>query len=253
MEVLLASASLRALLFDDSPGPQLIDFMRTHGLEIAVETVSTTSAMLLFSEVTPGHELHLADFIVEILLNQDVRADFKESEPRSFVTVLQETHDVVREIGQKQARWAPISPDYLEKTNSTVGHQPGVGIFQYANITRKTVPLTKWGDEVVGMLGEISIRRRTIITYVANRLGGVHYDSRRFPVKEADAREFRVLAESFDWKQEAVVHAGLVVVFLSCLELVINESICEIHRALNEFHQSRQQRLRDGRKLSEED
>jgi hypothetical protein len=251
MEVLLAAASLRALLFDDTPSAQLIDFTRTHNLQIEVETVSTTSAMLLYSEVTPGKELHLSDLIASVLLDPEVRKDFKEEEPHEFISVIQEDCDVVRQLGEEQRRWAPISPDYMTKTESSVGHQPGTGIFQYAHITRKYVPLEHWGNEVVGMLAEIPIRRRNIICYVANKLGGVHYDSNRLPAKDADAREFKVLAEALDWKAEAVVHAGLILVFLSCVELIRTERIKDLYFSLLDFHERRQLRLCNGEKLPE--
>ena len=251
MEVLLAAASLRALLFDDTPSAQLIDFTRKHNLQIDVETVSTTSAMLMYSEVTPGEGPHLSDLIASVLLDPEVRKDFKEGEPHEFISIIQEDCDIVRQIGEEQLRWAPISSDYLAKTESSVGHQPGTGICQYAHITRKYVPLEQWGNEVVGMLAEIPIRRRNIICYVANKLGGVHYDSNRFPAKDADAREYKVLAESLDWKAGAVVHAGLILVFLSCVELFRTAQIRDIYFSLLDFHERRQLRLRSGEKLPE--
>lgn len=251
MEVVLASASLRALFFDDSPCAQLIDFAKKHKLSISIETISTTSAMLLFSEVAPGNGPHLSDFIGSILFDPAVKDEFKESQAHPFIVILQDDCDVVKQIGAEQLRWAPISPDYMEKTSSTVGHQPGTGICQYASITRRHVALEKWGDEVVGMLAEIPIRRRTIVCYVANKLGGVHYDSQRFPAKGADAREFKVLAESFDWNAEAVVHAGLILVFLSCLELVKAKPIMRLLAGLEDFHLARQIRLRSGQKVEE--
>lgn len=207
--------------------------------------------MLLYSEVAPGKGLHLSDLIAMILLDPEVRKDFKEGEPHSFVSVLQEDCDVVRQLGEEQRRWAPISPDYMAKTESLVGHQPGTGICQYAHITRKYVSLEQWGNEVVGMLAEIPIRRRNIICYVANKLGGVHYDSSRLPARDADAREYKVLAEALDWKAEAVVHAGLILVFLSCVELIRTELIEDIYLSLSDFHERRQLRLRNGEKLPE--
>lgn len=252
MEVLLASASLRALFFDDSPSAQFFEFANQHDIQINIETVSTTSAMILFSQVTAGNELHLSDLIANILLNPAVGADFSEGISHAFFAILQESHEVVKQIGAEQQSWAPASPEFTTKTNSTICYQPGLGISQYANITRRIVNLKEWGDQVVGMLADIPIRRRSIVCFVANKLGGVHYDS-RFSAKAPYAREFRALTESYDWKSEAVVHAGLVMVFLSCLELIKSEELHGLFLALEKFHSRRQARLRSGTKLTEND
>lgn len=66
-EVLLTAASLRALLFDHSPSPILLDFLKNHGVTIQVETLETTCSMLLLSEIEPGSGPHVSDLLASIL------------------------------------------------------------------------------------------------------------------------------------------------------------------------------------------
>lgn len=244
-EVLLTAASLRTLLFDDSPSPILLDFLKNHVVTIQVETLETTCSMLLLSEIEPGSGPHVSDLLASILLDPKVQEDFKLNEPHSFMTVLQEGFGMVDNLSTRQNVWCP-GPAYMERTNSTVGYQPNLGLCQYAQITRKIVDLSAWGNVCVGFLKEKPIRRRNIISYVANKLGGVHYDSRRLPSKEADVEEFRLLATAYDWDAQSVTHAGLVSVALACIELVRTPAISSLLYALEDFHLSRQERLRNG-------
>ena len=117
---------------------------------------------------------------------------------------------------------------------------------QLCTITRKVVPLQEWGNVRLGFLRDIPIRRRNIICYVANKLGGVHFDSLRFPHNESDKAEFKVLAQAYDWDKQAVTHAGLVAVALACVEIVRTPVIRDLLVALERFHAERQKRLREG-------
>src|SRR5215207_7456404 len=55
--------------------------------------------------------------------------------------------------------------------------------------------------DVLGQtLKEIAITRRNLVTYVANELGGVHYDPNRLPANTEDATQFKVLRTQYDWE-----------------------------------------------------
>ena len=111
-EVLLAAASLRALLFDDSPSPILLDFLNNHGLPIQVETLETTCSMLLLSEIEPGSSPHVSDLLASILLDSKMREDCKLNEPHSFLTILQEGFEMVNNLGTRQKRVVPRTRVY---------------------------------------------------------------------------------------------------------------------------------------------
>lgn len=113
-------------------------------------------------------------------------------------------------------------------------------------ITRKVVPLQEWGSVRLGFLRKIPIRRRNIICYVANKLGGVHFDSTRLPSSETDKAEFKVLAQVYDWDKQAVMHAGLVAVALACVEVTRIPLVQDLLIALERFQHERQKRLREG-------
>jgi hypothetical protein len=88
---------------------------------------------------------------------------------------------------------------------------------QLLTVTRRRVPLEKWGDIRIGYLKNRPIRRRTLLTYVANKMGGVHYDSRRLPREEMDRNEYQFLSAAYDWENQAIVPTGLVATGLACI------------------------------------
>jgi hypothetical protein len=57
------------------------------------------------------------------------------------------------------------------------------------------------------------------------------------------AEQFRVLATAYDWDNQAVMHAGLVIVGLACLEILRGSGILPLLAALEEHHERRQDRL----------
>src|SRR5438309_10588316 len=63
-DLLLCSASLRALLFDDKA--VLIEFMKHHGLSIGIETTETNLGLAFLSKLVPG-EGHVSDLLIQVL------------------------------------------------------------------------------------------------------------------------------------------------------------------------------------------
>jgi hypothetical protein len=120
------------------------------------------------------------------------------------------------------------------------------GPSQYLRITRRRVKLKDWGNTRIGYLKSIPITRKNLLCYVANKLGGVHYDHDRLPVDENDRQQFRVLAQAYDWEDQAIVHAGFVFVGIACLEIVKCEALTDLMFALHDFHNKRQERLMRG-------
>lgn len=220
-------------------------------MPIYVETLESDSSMLLLSELEPGSVDHISDFFVNILLNPSIREDFKIDERRSFATAMQEGSVAPSRLAEKTHVWAP-GPDSIGPEDTSIGYQSGTGVFQFSHITRRIVKLQDWGDVRIGYLKDIPIRRRNIICYVANKLGGVHYDSKRTPRDGASAREFTVLASAYDWEAQAVMHAGLVSIALACIELVRVTALMDLYTALEEFHSKRQKRLVAGLSLPTE-
>jgi hypothetical protein len=122
---------------------------------------------------------------------------------------------------------------------------------QLVDITRRRVALAHWGKVRIGFLKEIAITRRNLLTYVANELGGIHYDPKRLPANTDDATQFKVLRTQYDWENDAVIHAGLVGVAICCMELLTNPHIVGLLNAMEKFHADRQERLNKGEKLTE--
>jgi len=110
-------------------------------------------------------------------------------------------------------------------------------------MTRRIVPLSKWGGTRIGYLKDLAITRRNIIEYVANRLGGVHYDSNRAPRDPSDVAQFRVLATAYDWNDRALMHAGFVAVGLACLEILNAPGIHNLYRQCEQLLANRQDTL----------
>ena len=108
---------------------------------------------------------------------------------------------------------------------------------------RRRIPLEERGKVRIGYLKEIAINRRNLLTYVANKLGGIHYDSKRLPMDREDATQFTVLATAYDWDNQAIMHAGLVAVAMACIELLNTPEIVGLVLALQTFHAERHQRL----------
>lgn len=248
-ELVLASASLRALLFDDSAGAMLLEFCRQHDLRIPVGSFDTTSSMLFLSELEERASAHISDLFISLQLNEDTQRSFPlDKEVRLFAALEEGQSHVVPELPKNFEKWTATSPQE-EPRNVVHSYQPGLGAVQLAHLTRRIVDIADWGELIVGYLKSIPIRRRTIILYVANKLGGVHYDSKRLPSNATSAQEFRALAEAYDWNQQAVTHAGYVAVAIACVEL-LTSPLRNLYQSLGKFHEERQTRLRAGKPLT---
>jgi hypothetical protein len=244
-DLLVRSASIRTLFFDDDP--ILLSFAKAHDLTIEIECLETNLGLLLLSWLAPD-ELHVSDFLAQVLLDPKMRSDFS----------LDVTHQVFHtfedgkgfeSVRRRTDVWVPRRTVDEEKINSALGLSNLGGPAQLIDITRRRVPLEQWGKIRLGYLKEIPINRRNLLCYVANKLGGVHYDTKRLPTNAEDVAQFKVLATALDWDNEAIMHAGLVAVGLSCIEVSNTSDLAALLLALQRFHDERQQRLMRGEKL----
>jgi hypothetical protein len=242
-DLLLCAASLRALFFDDNP--MLISFAETHALNIEIECLETNLSLFLLSWLVPD-EAHVSDFLMQALLDPSMRETF----------ALDKLHQTLfLHMEGKGFEAATLRPDIWAPTRAGVDeHNLMVGVregapYQYFDATRRRVPLKEWGNTQLGTLKDIGITRRNILTYVANKLGGVHHDSKRLPPLLDDATQFKVLATAYDWDNDAIMHAGLVAVAIACIEIASNPDIVPLFVALRDFHAKRHRRLLKGEKL----
>jgi hypothetical protein len=247
-DLLLCSASFRALFFDDHP--ILLRFIATHRLSIEIECLETNLALLLLSWLAPD-EWHVSDLLARVLLDPAMRANFGiDATHQAFLSF--EDGKGFETVLQRPEIWAP-SRIADENINSGLGVSNLRAPAQLVDITRRRVPLEQWGNVRIGYLKDIAINRRNLLTYVANKLGGVHYDSKRLPRDPDDANQFTVLTTSYDWDNQSIMHAGLVAVGLACIEVLSTPAIVDLLPALREFHIERQQRLIRGEKLTAPD
>lgn len=243
-ELLLCSASLRILFFDTPASSILLDFLTQHQINIEVETFETNIAMAFFARSELNDEGHVTDLCVSLLFDKKMRASCELNQPKQLVLVTGES-DAYSSLANKPDVWRPVDQKTRQASSSPNFSSSGKGT-QFITVTRKRVPIAEWGNVRLGYLKNIPIRRKTMICYVANQLGGVHYDSARFPSGEDERSEFKMLAQAYDWEKKAIMHAGLASVAVACIEIATHPDIRKILWALSEFDAKRQSRLLRG-------
>ena len=243
-DLILCSASLRTLLFDDSASPILLDFLAQHGIDVELETFETDLAMLFFAQVEQPEVGHACDLCVALLFDRKMR-DYFDLGQKKAILITTEGAQAYMSLEKRPEVWRPTEEEASRINNSVGFSDPGAPM-QICRITRKRVPLGEWGKVRLGYLKGIPIRRRNIICYVANELGGVHYDSTRLPSGKEDRSEFKILAQAYDWEKQAIMHAGLAAVAIACIEIATHPQLAEVLRALKNFEHKRHSRLLRG-------
>lgn len=237
-ELVLASASIRALFFDDTP--QLITFLNQHELHFQIEAMESNLGLILLSELLPEPG-HVSDELVACLYDPEKREQFPLDKP-SAVVIVHESRHGLESMLDGHALWAPTREEDIA-INSSLSAFTNVGPMQLLELCRRSVDIRDWGSLRVGYLKSLRIDRRNLITYVANKLGGVHYDSKRRPAKLEDADQFRALATSYDWDDQSLMHAGLVATGVACSELVLVPELRQLYEELGRLLASRQRSL----------
>jgi hypothetical protein len=250
-ELLLSSASLRALFFDHSPKPLLMGLLAPHDIKFEIETLETNLGLVLLSQLLP-QEGHVSDYLVECLLHPE-RDQNTPLDQSTQVLIVEPSSIGLESMLQRSKVWEPTR-EQDAKINSALSGNTNVGPMQLLNVTRRIVDLGDWGNVRLGYLKNVAITRRNIIEYVANRLGGVHYNSNRTPRDPDDLAQFRVLATAMDWDDRALMHAGFVAIGLACVEVLQSKGMVDLYYQCCDCLAERQQALFErGRKAMEID
>lgn len=243
-ELILAAASMRALLFDEKP--QLISFLNQHRLSFSAEAMETNLGLILLSQLLP-EPTHVSDEIVLNYIDDERRSRNRLDEP-TRVLIFHEGREGFASMLDGQALWVPTKQQDA-KLNTGLTASSNVGPMQFLELCRRSVDLRDWGGLRIGYLKHIRIDRRNLITYVANKLGGVHYDPDRRARNLEDADQFKALAVGYDWDDQSLMHAGLVATGIACIELALIPELRQLYEELRKALANRQNRLTDlGRK-----
>lgn len=237
-ELVLASASLRALFFDDSP--QLITFLDQHHLSFQIEAMESNLGLILLSELLPEPG-HISDEFVGCLIDPERRERCAVDSP-STVLIVHPDRRGFESMLRGYKLWVPTKDEDIG-INSGLTPFSNTGPMQLLELCRRSVDIRRWGGLRIGYLKNLRIDRRNLITYVANKLGGVHYDSKRRPANLEDADQFRALSSGYDWDDQSLVHAGLVATGLACIEVLLVPEIRNLYADLQHLLTKRQQRL----------
>lgn len=239
-ELLLAAASLRALFFDDTPKPILLSFLEDHGVDLEIEALETNLGLILLSKLLP-EDGHVSDLLMSCLLDPEHRARMPIDKRTQGMIVFQDRKGLESML-RRADLWAPTR-DQDETINSGLSPFTNGGPGQLLDLCRRRVPIGEWGRVTVGYLKHLRIDRKNIVSYVANKLGGVHYDSTRRPAKLEDADQFRALATGYDWDDQSLMHAGFVAVGLACIEVVNTPQLMMLRQDCAGLYAGRQDRL----------
>jgi hypothetical protein len=233
-DLLLAAASFRVLLFDTDGEPILLKFLEKHQISIQLSALETNAGMIFMPLLS--FEGNITDGLAEIVLDPE---QLPVGQSRQLLFAYDEA-GIAEGFEQHSRLWHP-SVD-----GNGVNFPPGIAgmvkqgssgkaLVQLVDITHRRVSPELWGDVRMGFLKDRPIRRRNLLTYVANKLGGVHLDAKRFPPDPNDEKEFRALATMYDPDFKAIMHGGLVATGMACLEFALEPDIHELLRAVRKF------------------
>ena len=245
-DLLLAAGSFRALLFDHEC-KILLEFLNRHQIDACVDAYDSNLNLFLLSWLVPDDH-HVSDFLAQLILDKEMQERFPEGVLKQFFVAFSDGKGF--EILKERREFFRLTEQEQEHTfGGGIGISNLGGPTQLISLTRRRVSLADWGNLRIGYLKSIPITRKNLLCFVANRLGGVHYDSTRSPPDPDDKRQYEALTSIYDWKQQAIMHAGLVGVALACIEFVKVPEFMELAIALDRFHHLRQERLMKGKAL----
>ena len=244
-DLLLCSASLRSLMFDNNVSvPPLIEILEKFSPNCLVPCIETDINMFFVSDFF-GERPHVSDFLARIICdtygakNEGIN---KIDQQDTFLLAYMSGKGF-KTLMEQKSKWIPNKSEYPEGGLGISGTTDGIAPSQLVTFTRKLVPLRDWRNERIGVLKTTNITRRNIVCYTANELGGVHYNSKRLPLKE-ERHAFHLLTEAYDWEDQAVTHAGLICTALIAVELILCEEVRSLIPALVKFLHARDERLR---------
>lgn len=237
-QLIQCAASLRTLLFDKNP--VLLNFVSKHKMDVHIDCLETDLNLLLLSCQTLS-QTHISDFFVAAICDPEMSETIPLNKTMSSMYGDFDDQRDHRFINNKD-RWLPDIKTQ-EASNSMVSINPSNGRpLQFINFTKRRTTLDKWGNEQIGVLKERPMRRKNLIEYTANWLGGVHYNSKR----HSDTDEYRLLCSAMDWDNQAFMHAALVATAVSSIEIMQSPIIKSLLDALSRFYVRRKERLAKG-------
>ena len=240
-QILLAAASLRALIFDNTGEPLLLSFLEQHNLPLTINSFEGDFAMLFYAQTKTEQAGHLAQFLLPFIVDKKKQEEYPEGENKSIAIIAQE--EIPESLKSRFDIWKSADKSAL---HSMVGLANDDQMMQLCHLTRRHVPIKNWGKLRMGFLKDIPIRRKSVIEYTANKLGGVHYDALHHTKDPQRQNEFRLLSQAYNWEHQAIMHGAIVATAICAIELVTCPLIFEIYSELCNAELKRRNRLLEG-------
>lgn len=234
-KLLLASSSLRALFFDKNP--ILLSLLKDNEIDFNIECIETTLNLFLMS-IFNVSDNHASDCLARILIDEKIKNEFPVDEKKQAF-LFHEGRNVFDGIEDRPEIWKPTDEEDNEEINSGMSISNHSTPCQVFYLSRKNTSIFEWGNVPIGYLKDIRITRENIITFTANKLGGVHYDSSRLPLDSKEKNAFKILSTAYDWNNKSIMHAGLVAVGLACVELTKSRLLHGLMQSSADFYQKR--------------
>lgn len=237
--LILASASLRALFFDENP--ILISFLKENDMEFEIESIESTLNLFLLSVFVDG-DTHVSDYFAGLIIDTNLKNNHPINEKQQAFTFYDgENH--FEKIEESPNIWRISPEEDNDEINSGMSISNNGTPSQMFFVTRKSTSIFDWGNVTIGYLKNIAITRKNIITFVANKLGGVHYDSSRLPATKEEKNKFKILSTAYDWNNKSIMNAGLVAIGQSCIEIASSSFAFGLMRESEKFYKFRLDRL----------
>ncbi len=240
-QLLLAAASLRALILDSAAKPLLISFIEKNNIELIINSFEGDFAMLFYSQNKPEKHGHLAHFLLSFIVLEEFQKNFAVDTKEEICLF---TEDLAPDsLKHRFDVWLPRDQN---SDHSGVTLANGTQFSQIFHITRKHVSIDNWKNLKMGFLKDTPIKRERIIDYVANKLGGVHFDKSHHTKDKKRQNEFRLISQAFNWENQAIMHGAIVAIAICVIELATCPKIIEIYDQLLNIDNKRRNRLMAG-------
>lgn len=196
--------------------------------------------MLYYAQTKPNNTGHLAQFLLSLIVDERQQIEFPVGVQKIFV--LSEDRQIPTSLANTIDTWAPTDDNTYMGADLANDDQ----VVQLCRVTRRHAPIAEWGNLRMGYLKDIPIRRKSIIEYTANRLGGVHYDTAHHTMDKERANEFRLLTKAYNWEDRAIMHGAVVATAISAIEVAVCRELIDLYCQLGTEEESRRDWLLNG-------